>query len=129
MLYINDINVYYGSSIHAVKDVSFEVKPGEIVSLIGANGAGKSTILKTISGHLRSRTGSITFDGKDISSTDAHKIVSMGLAHIPEGRRIFTNLTVEENLDMGAYTLKGNAEEVKEDIFYGKIELIFYVII
>ena len=117
MLYINDINVYYGSSIHAVKDVSFEVKPGEIVSLIGANGAGKSTILKTISGLLRSRTGSITFDGKDISSTDAHKIVSMGLAHIPEGRRIFTNLTVEENLDMGAYTLKGNAEEVKEDIF------------
>ncbi|MBQ9510594.1 MAG: ABC transporter ATP-binding protein [Clostridia bacterium] len=117
MLYINDMNVYYGSSIHAVKGVSFEVKPGEIVSLIGANGAGKSTILKTVSGLLRSRTGSITFDGKEISGYEAHKIVSMGLAHVPEGRRVFSNLTVEENLEMGAYTLKGNVEEVKKDIF------------
>lgn len=117
MLYINYMNVYYGSSIHAVKGVSFEVKPGEIVSLIGANGAGKSTILKTVSGLLRSRTGSITFDGKEISGYEAHKIVSMGLAHVPEGRRVFSNLTVEENLEMGAYTLKGNVEEVKKDIF------------
>ena len=117
MLYINNVNIFYGSSIHAVKDVSFEVKPGEIVSLIGANGAGKSTILKTISGLLRSRTGNIVFDGKDISSADAHKIVSMGLAHIPEGRRIFTNLSVEENLEMGAYTVKGNIDEIKEDVF------------
>ena len=117
MLYINNVNVFYGSSIHAVKDVSFEVKPGEIVSLIGANGAGKSTILKTISGLLRSRTGNIVFDGKDISSADAHTIVSMGLAHIPEGRRIFTNLSVEENLEMGAYTVKGNIDEIKEDVF------------
>lgn len=117
MLYINYMNVYYGSSIHAVKGVSFEVKPGEIVSLIGANGAGKSTILKTVSGLLRSRTGNITFDGKDISGYEAHKIVSMGLAHVPEGRRVFSNLTVEENLDMGAYTLKENVEEVKKDIF------------
>ena len=117
MLFINDMNVYYGSSIHAVKGVSFEVKPGEIVSLIGANGAGKSTILKTVSGLLRSRTGSITFDGKEISGYEAHKIVSMGLAHVPEGRRVFSNLTVEENLEMGAYTLKGNVEEVKKDIF------------
>lgn len=117
MLAVNNINVYYGSSIHAIKDVSFEVKEGEIVSLIGANGAGKSTILKTVSGLLRSRTGSVVFDGKDISHTEAHSIVSMGLAHVPEGRRIFTNLSVEENLDMGAYTFKGDCDALKEDVF------------
>lgn len=103
MLKVENINVYYGN-IHAVKDVSFEIKEGEIVTLIGANGAGKSTILQTVSGLLRSKTGSITFLGNDISKVPADKIVSMGIAHVPEGRRIFQQMTVEENLDMGAYT-------------------------
>lgn len=103
MLKVNNINVYYGS-IHAIKDVSFEVHKGEVVTLIGANGAGKSTILQTVSGLLRSKTGSIEFLGKDISAVRPDKIVTMGLAHVPEGRRIFLQLTVEENLEMGAYT-------------------------
>ncbi len=103
MLKVEGINVYYGS-IHAVKDVSFEVAEGEIVTLIGANGAGKSTILKTVSGLLRSRTGNITFLGQEIGRTDAHKLVREGLAHVPEGRRVFQQLSVEENLEMGAYT-------------------------
>jgi len=112
MLKVENINVYYGQ-IHAIKDVSFEVKPGEIVSLIGANGAGKSTILKTISGLLRSKTGHITFKGEDISKTEAYKLVPKGLAHVPEGRRIFLQMTVKENLEMGAYT-KG--EDMEKDI-------------
>jgi branched-chain amino acid transport system ATP-binding protein len=103
MLKVDNINVYYGS-IHAIKDVSFEVNEGEIVSLIGANGAGKSTILKTISGLLRSKTGGISFKGENISSTPPNLIVKKGIAHVPEGRRIFLKLTVEENLEMGAYT-------------------------
>ncbi len=103
MLKFENINVYYGQ-IHAIKDVSFEVHEGEIVSLIGANGAGKSTILKTISGLLRSKTGHITFKGEDISRTEAYKLVPKGLAHVPEGRRIFLQMTVKENLEMGAYT-------------------------
>ena len=103
MLKVNDINVYYGS-IHAIKGVSFEVKDGEIVTLIGANGAGKSTILKTVSGLMRSRTGSVEFTGQNISATAPHHIVEMGLAHVPEGRRIFLQMTVEENLEMGAFT-------------------------
>ena len=103
MLNIQGINVYYGN-IHAIKDVSFHVHPGEIVTLIGANGAGKSTVLKTISGLLRTKTGEITFDGQDIRSTAPHKIVGMGLAHVPEGRRVFLSMTVEENLEMGAFT-------------------------
>ena len=103
MLNIQGINVYYGN-IHAIKDVSFHVHPGEIVTLIGANGAGKSTVLKTISGLLRTKTGEITFDGHDIRSTAPHKIVGMGLAHVPEGRRVFLSMTVEENLEMGAFT-------------------------
>jgi branched-chain amino acid transport system ATP-binding protein len=102
MLSVENINVYYGS-IHAVKDVSFEVRRGEIVTLIGANGAGKSTILKTVSGLLRSRTGRITFLGEDVAAADAHKLTHMGLAHVPEGRRIFQQMTVRENLDMGGY--------------------------
>ena len=103
MLNIQGINVYYGN-IHAIKDVSFHVHPGEIVTLIGANGAGKSTVLKTISALLRTKTGEITFDGQDIRTTAPHKIVGMGLAHVPEGRRVFLSMTVEENLEMGAFT-------------------------
>ncbi len=109
MLKVDNINVYYGA-IHAVKDISFEVSEGEIVSLIGANGAGKSTILKTISGILRSKTGSITFMGEQIGSVEAFKLTRKGLSHVPEGRRIFQQLTVEENLQMGAYTVS-SAEE------------------
>ncbi len=103
MLKVNDINVYYGA-IHAIKGVSFEVNDGEVVTLIGANGAGKSTILNTVCGLLRSRTGSVEFLGKNLGSVSAHKIVELGMAHVPEGRRIFQQMTVEENLEMGAYT-------------------------
>ena len=103
MLNGNNINVYYGA-IHAIKDVSFEVNDGEIVTLIGANGAGKSTTLQTISGLLRSRTGSIEFMGKDIGSVPPDKLVAHGLAQVPEGRRVFLQMTVEENLEMGAFT-------------------------
>ena len=103
MLNVNDINVYYGA-IHAIKGVSFEVNDGEVVTLIGANGAGKSTILNTVCGLLHSRTGSIEFLDKNLASVPAHKIVELGLAHVPEGRRIFQQMTVEENLGMGAYT-------------------------
>lgn len=113
MLKVNDINVYYGS-IHAIKGVSFEVNEGEIVTLIGANGAGKSTVLKTVSGLLHSATGSIEFLGKNISGVAPHKIVKEGLAHVPEGRRIFLQMTVEENLDMGAFTQGG--KNVDEDM-------------
>lgn len=103
LLQVEDIHVFYGS-IHAIKGVSFSVDEGEIVTLIGANGAGKSTVLNTISGLLRSKTGSIYFDGEHISSVEPHKIVQRGLAQVPEGRRIFLQMTVQENLEMGAYT-------------------------
>ena len=103
LLSVNDINVYYGA-IHAIKGVSFEVNEGEIVTLIGANGAGKSTTLKTISGLLRSRTGDITFQNQSITGIPAHKLITRGLAQVPEGRAIFLQMTVEENLEMGAYT-------------------------
>jgi branched-chain amino acid transport system ATP-binding protein len=116
MLTVNDINVYYGP-IHAIKGISFDVKPGEIVALIGANGAGKSTVLKTVSGLLRPKTGSIVFDGRDITKTEAHKIVRAGLAHVPEGRRIFLQMTVVENLEMGAFTKKTVPEDELEAIF------------
>ena len=116
MLKVENINVYYGQ-IHAIKDVSFEVHEGEIVSLIGANGAGKSTILKTISGLLRSKTGHITFKGEDISRTEAYKLVPKGLAHVPEGRRIFLQMTVKENLEMGAYTKGENMAEDIETVY------------
>ena len=105
MLKVDDIHVYYGA-IHAIKGVSFEVKEGEIVALIGANGAGKSTILKTVSGLLHPRSGSIFFMGKDITHTDAYKLVQHGLAHVPEGRRIFLQMSVQDNLEMGAFTRK-----------------------
>ena len=116
MLTVSDINVYYGP-IHAIKGVSFEVKPGEIVALIGANGAGKSTVLKTVSGLLRPKTGSVVFDGRDITKTEAHKIVRSGLAHVPEGRRIFLQMTVMENLEMGAFVKKAVSEEDLEIIY------------
>ncbi len=103
MLSVYNANVWYGA-IHAIKNVSFEVNKDEIVALIGANGAGKSTTLKTVSGLLRSKTGSIKFMGEDISHTPADKLVSHGLAQVPEGRRVFLEMTVEENLEMGAYT-------------------------
>ncbi|MFI3313126.1 MAG: ABC transporter ATP-binding protein [Eubacteriales bacterium] len=103
MLKVDNINVYYGA-IHGVKDISFAVNEGEIVTLIGANGAGKSTILKTVSGLLRSKTGSVEFLDQNISTMQPHKIVQGGLAHVPEGRRVFTRMSVEENLEMGCYT-------------------------
>ena len=103
MLKVENINVYYGN-IHAVKDISSEVKQGEIVTLIGANGAGKSTTLNTVSGLLHSRTGSVTFMGENLGRIPCHKIVSKGLALVPEGRRVFLQMSVQENLEMGAFT-------------------------
>ena len=110
MLKVNDINVYYGS-IHAIKDVSFEVNQGEVVTLIGANGAGKSTTLQTVSGLLRSKTGSVEFLGESLNNVPPHKIVAKGLAHVPEGRRVFLQMTVQENLEMGTYTKPGSGVE------------------
>ena len=117
MLKVDTLNVYYGN-IHAIKDVSFEVQDGEIVTLIGANGAGKSTILKTISGLLHSRTGDIFFDDHSIKSVPPHRIVSQGLAQVPEGRRVFARMTVEENLEMGAFTqpMKG-VDDALENVY------------
>ena len=103
MLDVKNINVYYGA-IHAVKDISFHVDEGEIVTLIGANGAGKTTTLQTVSGLLHSRTGSIEFLGQPIQSVPAAKLVGRGLAQVPEGRRVFQHMTVEENLEMGGFT-------------------------
>ncbi len=105
VLTVENINVYYGA-IHAIKGISFDVNRGEIVTLIGANGAGKSTTLHTVSGLLRSKTGDIEFLESSIAHTAAHKIVSMGISHVPEGRRIFQGMTVEENLQMGAFVAK-----------------------
>ncbi len=105
VLKVEDINVYYGA-IHAIRDISFHVDEGEIVTLIGANGAGKSTNLKTISGLLRSKTGDVIFHGNSIKAQPAHKIVEAGLAHVPEGRHVFLHMSVQENLEMGAYTQK-----------------------
>ena len=108
ILNVENMNVYYGA-IHAVKDISFHVDEGEIVTLIGANGAGKTTTLQTVSGLLHSRTGSITFDGQNLAGIPAHKLVSRGLAQVPEGRRVFLQMSVEENLEMGAY-VRPNSE-------------------
>ena len=101
LLKVDNINVYYGN-IHAVKDISFEVNQGEIVTLIGANGAGKSTTLKTISGLLKPKTGDILYKGSSIKGMRAHKIVEAGLEHVPEGRHVLLKMTVEENMEMGA---------------------------
>jgi len=109
MLTVKDLNVYYGV-IHAIKDVSFEVEEGEIIALLGANGAGKTTILHTVTGLLQAKSGSIEFEGQDLRKIPAHKIVSMGMAHVPEGRRIFSQLSVYENLKMGAYTRRDKNE-------------------
>lgn len=113
MLRLNNVHVYYGA-IHALKGISFEVNKGEIVTLIGSNGAGKSTCLKTISGLLRPKEGVMTFKDDDLTSVTAPQIVSKGISHVPEGRRIFANMTVSENLDLGAY-LRKDKEGINED--------------
>lgn len=118
MLTVNDINVFYGA-IHAIKGVSLEVNEGEIVTLIGANGAGKSTILRTISGLLKPKTGSIQFEGQEIAGMPAHEIVKTGISQVPEGRRIFAEMTVLENLELGAFTRK-DKDGIKADM-----ELVF----
>ncbi|MBQ0134376.1 MAG: ABC transporter ATP-binding protein [Clostridiales bacterium] len=110
LLEVEHINVYYGA-IHAIKDVSFSVNEGEIVTLIGANGAGKSTTLDTIAGLLRSKTGDIRFNGQSVAHMPAHKVVAEGLALVPEGRRVFAQMTVEENLEMGAFTQAASTVE------------------
>ena len=109
MLEVKDIEVYYGV-IQAIKGISFEVNEGEVIALIGANGAGKTTTLHTITGLLSPKKGSVTFEGQDITKVPAHKIVSLGMAHVPEGRRVFAELTVYQNLKMGAYTRMDKAE-------------------
>ena len=115
MLEVTNLNVYYGL-IHALHDVSFEVNEGEIVALIGANGAGKTTTLHTVTGLLPAKSGNVVFEGKDITKKPGHTIVRLGMSHVPEGRRVFANLTVEENLKMGAFTRpKGEiADSIKE---------------
>ena len=117
ILKVDNINVYYGA-IHAIKGISFHVDEGEVVTLIGANGAGKSTTLNTISGLLRSKTGSVEFMGKSLNRTPAHKIVSQGLALVPEGRRVFLQMTVQENLEMGAFTQKNSGVAADLEMVY-----------
>ena len=114
MLTVEDINVYYGA-IHAIKGISLSVAKGGITTLIGSNGAGKSTTLHTISGLLKPKTGKITFEGQDITGKPAHRIVGMGLSQVPEGRHVFANMTVMENLELGAY-LRTNKEEINKDL-------------
>ena len=114
ILNVNDLNVYYGG-IHAIKNISFHIKKGEIVSLIGANGAGKTSTLHAISGLVPIKSGEISLNGENVTNIDAHKLVSRGMAHVPEGRRIFTELTVLENLEMGAFT-RNDAEQIKKDM-------------
>ena len=116
MLKAENLNVYY-KKIHAIKDISFEVNEGEVVSLIGANGAGKTTTLHTVSGLLRSTTGSITFCGQDITKIEPHKLISLGLAHVPEGRHVFLQMTVMENLEMGAYSRGKVPQEEYDRVF------------
>ena len=115
MLRVSDLNVFYGS-IHAIKDISFHVDEGEIVTLIGANGAGKTTTMHAISGLLKPKSGTIDFLGSRISQMEAHKIIRLGLAQVPEGRRVFSHLTVQENLSMGAFTRKDGASAIAQDL-------------
>ncbi|MCI5902487.1 MAG: ABC transporter ATP-binding protein [Blautia sp.] len=114
MLEVKDLQVYYGV-IQALKGISFEVNKGEVIALIGANGAGKTTTLQTLTGILSPKSGSILFEGKEITKVPAHKIVQMGMAHVPEGRRVFSDMTVYENLLMGAYTRK-DKNEIQESL-------------
>ena len=114
MLEVKDLQVYYGM-IQAIKGISFEVNEGEVIALIGANGAGKTTILHTVTGLIAPKAGSIVFEGQDITKVPAHKIVSMGMAHVPEGRRVFAQLSVYDNLKMGAYTRK-DKNEIEESL-------------
>ena len=114
MLEVKDLQVYYGM-IQAIKGISFEVNQGEVIALIGANGAGKTTILHTVTGLIAPKAGSIVFEGQDITKVPAHKIVSMGMAHVPEGRRVFAQLSVYDNLKMGAYTRK-DKNEIEESL-------------
>lgn len=114
MLKVEDINVYYGA-IHAIKGISIEVNDGEIVALIGSNGAGKSTTMRTISGLMRPKTGKVTMDGIDLTNVPAHKIVGMGLCQVPEGRHVFANMTVLENLELGAY-LRNDKDGIAKDM-------------
>ena len=114
MLEVKDLEVYYGM-IQAIKGISFEVNEGEVIALIGANGAGKTTTLHTISGLLSPKAGTVIFEGKDITKTPAHKIVSCGMAHVPEGRRVFASLSVYQNLKMGAYT-RSDKNEIEESL-------------
>lgn len=118
MLEVKDLQVFYGM-IQAIKGISFEVNEGETVALIGANGAGKTTTLHTITGLLSPKKGSVVFEGKEITKVPAHKIVSLGMAHVPEGRRVFAQLSVYQNLKMGAYTRKDKAEidEMLETVY------------
>ena len=116
VLQVENINVYYGS-IHAVKDVSFHVEQGEVVTLIGANGAGKSTTLNTVAGLLRSRTGSVRFMDEELRYVPSHKLVGRGMALVPEGRRIFQHMTVQENLDMGGYCRSGDLNADIESVY------------
>lgn len=119
MLKIKNLNVYYGH-IHAIKGISLRVEEGEIVSLIGANGAGKTTTMQTISGLLRAKSGSIDFMGRNLMKTEPHKIVELGIAQVLEGRRVFANLTVKENIQMGSYTVKDSIEglrQARKDIY------------
>ena len=109
MINVKDLDVYYGM-IHAIKGISFEVRQGEIVTLIGANGAGKTTILKALSGMLKVKSGEVNYDGTNILTTEPHKIVASGLAHVPEGRRVFAEMTVEDNLELGGFTDKNKAK-------------------
>ena len=109
MLKVKDLNVSYGA-IHAIHDVSLEVNAGEIVSLIGANGAGKTTTLHTITGLKKASSGSVELEGHNLLTTEPSKIVGLGMAHVPEGRRIFASMTVEENLEMGAFTIRDKSQ-------------------
>lgn len=124
MLEVKDLNVYYGM-IQAIKGISFEVNQGEVIALIGANGAGKTTTLPAVTGLTPVKSGHIFFEGKDITKVPAHKIVSMGMAHVPEGRRVFAQLSVYQNLKMGAYTRKDKDEIRQTLVWYMSISRVW----